>query len=347
MKIARLYSFFDIRIEDIPIPEISAESVLVRTDACGICSGDVMPWYIEKKAPLVLGHEPAGEIVKIGDGFADFQDSLPFWIGDRIFVHHHAPCMTCRYCSRHDFVQCETWRKSKIIPGGISEYFVVPKLNLLNDTLKLPEELSPEDGALIEPVACVVKSLRRSMLKKGDTVLVIGLGFMGQVHIILSKCFGAQRVIGADIVRFRLNKAIEFGADSVIDVSQERLSDSVNNLTGGHMADIVIVCPNSIEVIMQGLDCVSRGGSLVIFTPPKPGELLAIDPNYIFFRDISILTSYSCGPADTRDALGFIKNGFVTAEKLVTHRFSIDETDKAFRLTAEAKESLKCMIVFK
>lgn len=343
MKIAKLYNFSDIRIESVPIPDVGDEDVLIKTVACGICSGDVMPWYIAKKAPLVLGHEPAGEIVKIGQGLSA---DLPFKVGDKVFVHHHAPCMSCRYCMRGDFVQCSTWQSSKIIPGGISEYFLVPKINLFNDTLKIPEELSCEDGALIEPVACVVKSLKRSLLKDGDTVLIIGLGFMGQVHVILSRFFGARTVIGADLIPFRLKKALEFGADSVIDVSKKNIGESIKSITEGHMADIVIVCPNSIEAIREGLNCVARGGTLMLFTPAKPTELLTIDPNYLYFRDMNITTSYSCGPEDTREAFKFIKDGIINSKTLITHRFPIDETEKAFRITAEAKDSLKCMIVF-
>ncbi len=343
MKVARLYSFSNIVIEDIPIPEIGNEEALIKTKACGICSGDVMQWYIEKKAPLVLGHEPAGEIIKIGK---DLSHSTPFAVGDRVFVHHHAPCMICKYCHRNDFVQCDKWRQSNIIPGGISEYFVVPKINLLNDTLKLPDELSYEDGALIEPVACVVKSLRRSSIKDGDTLLVIGLGVMGQFHLMLGHRYGADKIIGVDMVPYRLNKAIESGADEVIDVSKENLTEALSNLTSGHMADVVIVCPNSIEAIKQGLSCVARGGTLMLFAPAKPEELLTIDPNYIYFRDINIKTSYSCGPDDTRYALRFIQRGLINAKKLVTHRFSIDETAKAFKITAEAKDSLKCMVIF-
>ena len=114
MKVAKLYSPEDIRIEDMPVPKVGPGEALIKTMASGICSGDVMPWYIAKKAPLVLGHEPAGEIVEIGKGVTSFKK------GDRVFVHHHAPCMQCRYCRRGDYVQCETWRETRIVPGGIS-----------------------------------------------------------------------------------------------------------------------------------------------------------------------------------------------------------------------------------
>lgn len=355
MKVARLYSFNDIRIEDIPIPEVGPREALLRTKACGICSGDVMPWYIERKAPLVLGHEPAGEIVELGkevqsSGFEvcnqrGLKDSS-LSIGDRVFVHHHAPCMNCRYCLRGDYVQCQTWRNTKIIPGGISEFIIIPEINLRNDTLLLPDMISFEDATLIEPTACVVKSLKRAGIKKGDTALIIGLGVMGQIHILLAREFGIDRIIAADMVEFRLRKALEFGADNVIDIRKEGILERIKDLTDGKGAEIVIVGPNSVEAMMTGLGAVSGGGSVVLFTPARPGEILKIDPNEIYFKDINIVTSYSCGPDDTIMAMRFIEQGVISASKLVTHRFTIDETEKAFRITAAARDSLKCIIVF-
>lgn len=340
MKVAKFYSFNDIRIEDIPVPEVGQGEVLVKTRACGICSGDVMPWYIEKKAPLVLGHEPAGEIVKVGKEVTSFKP------GDRVFAHHHAPCFTCRYCKRGDYVQCETWKNTKIIPGGISEFILIPQTNLENDTLPLPDNVSYEDGTLIEPAACVIKALKRVHIKRGDIVLVMGLGVMGQLNILLAKKYGAGKIIGADMVPFRLEKARELGADEVIDVSKNPLTDSLKDLTGGLMADIVIVGPNSVDAMKQGISAAGAGGKVVFFTPAKPGEQLTISPNDLYFRDISIITSYSCGPTDTADALEIIEEGTVRADKLVTHRFAIDRTAEAFRLTAEARDSLKSLIVF-
>lgn len=344
MKVARLYQFDDIRIEDEPVPRVGPCDALIRAEACGICSGDVMPWYIEKKAPLVLGHEPVGQLVELGSSIKSGE--LQFSVGDRLFVHHHAPCLICAHCKRGDYVQCETWRRTTLVPGGISEYILVPEINLRHDTLLLPPQITSNDGALTEPAACVVKSLRRASIREGDAVLVIGLGVMGLLHVLLAREFGAGKIIGADLVPYRLSKAVQFGADEVIDVSRESLVESLREFTRGQMASIVIVCPNSAEAMMQGIETVAPGGTVVFFTPARPGELLHIDPNSLYFRDISIVTSYSCGPDDTRRALDFIKRGVVTAEKLVTHRFTIDEAEKAFRMTAEARDSLKCLIVF-
>jgi L-iditol 2-dehydrogenase len=340
MKVAKLYSFNDIRMEDVPVPQVGLHDALLKTKACGICSGDVMPWYIEKKAPLVPGHEPAGEIVEVGKEVTSFRP------GDRVFAHHHAPCFACRQCRRGDYVQCETWRNTQILPGGISEYILIPQTNLENDTLNLSDTMSYEDGTLIEPTACVVKALKRANIKRGDTVLVIGLGIMGQLNILLARKYGAERIIGADLVPFRLQKAQEFGADEVIDVARDDFIGSLKALTDSAMADIVIVGPNSVDVMKQGVAATGPGGSVVFFTPAKPGEMLTIAPNELYFRDMNIITSYSCGPTDTADALEIVEEGLVTAEKLVTHKFPIEETAEAFRLTSEARDSLKSVIVF-
>lgn len=343
MRVAKLYKFGDIRIEEIPLPEPSPKEALVRVKACGICSGDVMPWYIEKKAPLVLGHEISGEIIKIGD---KIKSEISLKEGDRVAVHHHAPCMSCFFCKRGDFVQCETWKKSKIIPGGLAEYIVVPEVNLKNDTLRLPDSVSFEEGALVEPVACVVKSLKRANIKKGDTIVVIGLGVMGQIHIMLAKEFGAERVIGVDMVSFRLKKALQAGADYVIDVSQKNIYEEIKKITDGLMAQEVIVGPGNVNLITDSLKLVSRGGTLLIFTPTPPEEKLSFFVNDIYFNDITITTSYSCGSDDMKRALNFIETGIVRSNLLITHRFKLNETKKAYDITALAKDSLKCMILF-
>jgi len=340
MKVARLYSFNDIKIEDVEIPETGDNGVLMRVRACGVCSGEAMKWYIEKKAPLVLGHEPSGEIVRVGRNVNGFKP------GDRIFVHHHAPCMECRFCMRGDYVQCDGWKGSRIVPGGISEYIAIPDNILRNDTLLLPEGVSYEDATLIEPAACVVKSLRRADIRRDDTILVIGLGVMGMIHILLARDIGAEMVIGADMVKFRLDKAREFGADHVVDVKNNALKKSVDEFTKGRGADVVFICPSSISAIMNGFECVAPGGRVVLFTPLMPGEKLTLDPNYIYFNDINIITSYSCGPNDTRAAMEYIKRGTIKAERLITHRFRIDETPIAYKTVAEAGDSLKVIIIF-
>lgn len=343
MKVARLYSFEDIRVERMAVPEPGPDDVLMKTRASGICSGDVMPWYIERKAPLVIGHEPAGEVAAAGKNVRSYK------VGDRVFVHHHAPCFLCRQCRRGDYVQCDAWKNSSIIPGGMAEYVLIPSHNLEYDTLKLPSGVSFEDAVFIEPVGCVIKSLKRARVKPGDTALVIGLGVMGMLHVVLLKKYGATNIIGADMVPFRLKRAMELGAHHVIDVSKKDKGDLYNQLksiTKEAMAEIVIVGPNSSYALEQGLRCAAPGGTVLMFTPVRPGESITINPNELYFKDISLVPSYSCGPTDTADALDIIKQGVVKAEMLVTHRFKIDEAPEAYRTTASAKDSLKCVVEF-
>lgn len=346
VKVARLYSFEDIRIEEMAVPVPGPGEALVKTKASGICSGDVMSWYIEKKAPLVLGHEPAGEVVALGPGAGE---AAGFELGERVFVHHHAPCLevpNCPYCSKGGHVHCPEWKRSRIVPGGISEYILVPELNLKNDTLKIPGHVSYEEAVFVEPLGCVLKGLRKAGGVRGSTALVIGLGVMGVLHILALKALGARHIIGADMVGKRLELAMRHGAHAVIDASREDVPESLRGLTKGAMADIVIAGPNSAAAMRLATECASEGGRVVLFTPARPGEELVLDPNRLYFHEISLIPSYSTGPEETREALRMISDGEMSPAALITHRFGIEDTARAYRLAAGAGDSLKIIITF-
>lgn len=340
MKVARLYDASDIRFEEEPIPQAQPGEVLVKTKTCGICSGDIMGWYMKKKAPLVFGHEPAGVVVEVGSGVDTFR------VGDRVFVHHHAPCFACRACARGEFVQCPTWRASRIIPGGMSEYFLVPKENVSGDTLLLPTELSFAAGSLIEPTACAVKSLRRSGLLPGDSTLIIGLGIMGQLHVALARHAGAGTIMGADFVPYRRQKALELGADVTFDPAQGSVEEAVKAQTDNQMAEVVIVGPGTIEAMELGIRCAARGGTVVLFTASPPAASLAVSPYHLYFNEIRLIPSYSCGPNDTREALRLLAGGVIRAEQFITHRFPFVALHEAYRTAAQAQESLKTVVEF-
>jgi L-iditol 2-dehydrogenase len=340
MRVARLYDINDIRIEESPVPTLGAGDVLVRMAVCGICTGEAMPWYIRGKAPLVPGHELAGTVVEAGG------EREPFSPGDRIFVHHHAPCMACRLCRRGHYSMCPTWRESALHPGGLAEFVRVPAHNLQTDTHRLPDTLSMEDGSLIEPTACAVQALkRRAPVQSGDTVLVIGLGAMGQILARLARHFGAGRVIVADRVPYRLQAALDLGADVAVDVSREELNEAIAEATGGDGADLVVVGPGSIAAMEAGLAAAGAGGTVLLFTPAEPQQRLSVAPHDLYFRHITLATSYSSGPPDTRDALGLIAEGVITAKQLVTHRYPLEETAAAFNTVAAAADSIKTVVV--
>lgn len=340
MKVARLYDYLDVRIEDDPIPPVGPRDALVRTRACGICSGDVVPWYIRKKAPLVFGHEPAGEIVEVGDQVRDWRP------GQRVFVHHHAPCLSCRACRRGEFVQCETWRRSHIIPGGMAEYFVVPEINLAVDTLELPEGVADDDGALVEPLACVVKSLQRAGNVADASVLIIGLGVMGQLHVLLARHLGARQIVATDLVPSRCAHAQSLGADVLIDARDGDLRERVLAATDGEGAEIVIAGPATVEAIETGLACAARGGTVVQFMGTEPEARLSLSTFDFYFRELRLVPSYSCGPRETRSALELIATGVVRAPHVVTHRFELLAAGEAYRVAAQDKSAIKTLVEF-
>ena len=339
MRVARLYSIDDIRIEEEPVPEPGAGEILVRTRACGICTGDLMGWYMKRKAPLVFGHEPVGEVAKVGQGVSHLRE------GARVFAHHHAPCGECARCRRGAAVHCETWRKGAIRPGGMAEYFVVSAASVAADTLELPPALDYTAASLVEPVACVVKSLRRGGVTSGQTIVVIGVGIMGQLHVALAAQIGA-RVIALDRVPFRLQRARELGADAVIDVSRNDPVDAVKELTGGEMAEVVFVGPGSIEAMETGIRLAGADARVVLFTCSQPDDVLAARPFDLYFREVSLVPSYSCGPRDTREALQLLESGKIPVSKLVTHKFELERVNEAMRAAADVAAALKTLVVF-
>ena len=338
MKAIKVYDVDDIRLEDLPVPDIGPRDALVEMRRCGICTGDVTPWYIRRKAPIVIGHEPAGVISAVGSEVEDYRP------GDRVFVHHHAPCFRCRLCRRGYYTLCETWKASHLDPGAIAEYVRIPEINLRNDTLGIPDAMSYDDAALIEPVACSVKAVERAGIKPGDIVLVVGLGFMGQLNGILARHYGAQQVIGTDMVPYRMQKALDFGMDAVINAGVEDVPGTVSELTGGIMADVVIVGPGSIPAMKSGLSCAGKGARVLFFMSTPEEDVLDLRPFDLYFKEITLLSSYSCGPDDTHAARDIINAGIISAEKVVTHRFPIEDTEIGYRLTADAGESLKTLI---
>jgi L-iditol 2-dehydrogenase len=338
MDLARYYDFNDIRIERGERPATGPGDILVKTSACGICTGDIMPWYLKRKAPVVLGHEPVGVIEAVGSEVREFK------VGDRVFVHHHAPCFKCWSCQRGEYVQCATWRASKITPGGMAEYFTAAATNQ-RDTHKLPDEFSDADGVLIEPAACVVKSIRRSGLRRGESILIIGLGIMGMMHVRIARAIGARQIIGVDFFDERAKRAVELGADHGLVVSSDNLLDRVRDATNGAMADVVIVGPGTAKAISTGIAAAGRGATVVQFTATPPDEEMVIKPHDLYFNEIRLIPSYSCGPDDTRESIELIKRGVLSARDLVTHRFPLRRITEAFAV-AQKPEALKVVVTF-
>lgn len=337
MRVAMYYNNKDVRLEEMPIPEIGPGEVLMKTLACGICGSDVMEWYRINKAPLVLGHEATGEIVEVGDGVKQFKS------GDRVFVSHHVPCNTCHYCLNGSHTVCDTLRSTNFDPGGFAEYVRVPQINVDRGVFLLPDNLSFEDGTFIEPLACVVRGQRVAHIEPGHTVIVIGSGISGLLHILLARATGAGKVIATDINDYRLDMAKKFGADYVVHANED-VPSRLLKLNGNRLADRVIVCAGAIPALNTALKSVDYGGSILFFAPTDPGVDLPIKFNDFWRNGTTLTSTYGASPIDIVTAIELISSQRVPVHEMITQRLGLAETGLGFELVADPKESMKVII---
>jgi len=328
MRVAMYYRNSDVRIEEMPRPEAGPGEMLVKAAACGICGSDVLEWYRMKKAPLVLGHEMAGEVVEVGDGVGGGGGG--FSVGDRVFVSHHVACGTCRRCRSGHATACETLHTTNYDPGGFAEFVRVPQINVERGTFRLPDGMSYDDATFIEPVACVLRGQRALGVRAGDTVLVLGSGLAGLLHIVLSKLSGAGRVIATDVSASRLAKARELGADVAIDASGGSVVGRVQEANGGELPERVVLCTGAAPAVAQALEAVDRGGVLLFFAVPT--EDVAVPMNRYWRNDVTIRTSYAADGRDIAEAIDLISAGNVPTDAMVTHRLPLGEVQRGFDL---------------
>ncbi len=318
MRVARYVGNGEIAIVEEERPACPPGGLVVQTEACGLCSGELMSWYMDRKVPHVLGHEVSGKVVESQD--------RRFPAGARVFPHHHAPCLHCEYCRAGKHVHCEQWKRTKLIPGGMADFFAVPAENL-TDTW-LVDDLRAIDAALIEPLACVWKSVQSAnMRSEGEQACVIGLGTMGILHMLLLP----ERTAGYDINPDRVSWARMKGLNA-------SLPDS------GVKAETVFVCPGSQAAFDSAMQIVKPGGTLVMFAPLPPGEPLLIRQS-AYFSDVRIVNSYSCGPTDTERALGTIRSGKLVAEQICSDFIGLEQLPGYYN-KMKAGEILKPMVVW-
>jgi len=337
MRVAMYYNNKDVRLEEIPKPKISGREILVKVIASGICGSDVMEWYRLKKAPLVLGHEITGEIVELGEQVKGLKQ------GARVFVSHHVPCNSCYYCINGNHTVCETLHTTNYYPGGFSEYIRVPEINVERGVFVLPEEISFKLGTFIEPVACVLRGQRISNLKKGQSVLILGGGISGLLHLLIAREAGAKPIIVTDVNEFRLNLAKRLGASLAINAKEDIVA-AVRKVNSGRLADLVVVSTGAYAAFGQALQCVERAGTILCFAPTEPGVTLPIPVNDFWRQSIKITHSYGASPSDLTEAIELLRKKSIPFEKLITHCLSLKDTGLGFRLVSEAKECVKVIV---
>jgi L-iditol 2-dehydrogenase len=323
MLVAKYYNNNDIRLEELPTPQIGPGEILVRVRASGICGTDVMEWYRIKKAPRILGHEIAGDIIE--------SKSDKYQIGQRVFVSHHVPCNECKYCRAGNHTACDTLHKGNYDPGGYSEFIRVPKINVDYGVYVLPEQVSYVEGTMIEPLACGVRALRLIDIRADHTVLILGCGISGILNIQLAKLTGA-RVVATDINEYRLQKAKEFGADEVRHAAQD-----LNT-----RAERVIICTGAYAAVAQAFRCVDKKGIILLFAIPNRDIGLPI-PDF-WRHELTVTSSYGAAPADLEEALALIAHKKINVQDTITHKLPLAKIQEAFNIVVAAQESLKVVL---
>jgi len=300
--------------------------------ACGICGSDTMQWYREPgsraKGGINTGHEIAAEIVQVGDATNCYKP------GDRVVVTHHFPCLECIQCKDGNETACEAMHEKHIEPGGFSQYIRVFSAALRQGLFRMPEGMTYEQGCFVEPLGCVVRSIRKTRPIEDHTVLVLGSGLAGLLHIKFARALGARKIYAVDTNDRRLEVALRCGADEGI-FAHEKLP----------VADRVYVCTGSPRAASSALECVGRGGHLLYFAVDGPDKMLPINLTKFWTMQPAIGFSYGAAPRDLEESIELIHKGTIQVDDLITHRFTIDQLPQAFDLVANPKgDSLKVII---
>lgn len=344
MKVVRYYNNNDIREDTIPKPTIAQGEILVKVRESGICGSDILEYYRFAKMKklgvdsLILGHEIAGDIVEKSETVKNLK------VGDRVFVSHHVPCFECHYCKQGHQTACDLLHNTNFDPGGFAEFVRIPNINIeKKGVYVLDKSVSYEEAVFIEPLGCVCRAQRLANVKRGLTVLILGCGTSGLLHIKLAKLRGAEKVIATDINEFRLQKAKEFGADAIFHAKKD-LPQEIKQLNKFRLADIVIVCTGATSAAMQALECAAPGSKIIFFAVPEPGVKLEVPINKYWRNEITIMTSYGAAPQDLNEAYNWILSKRINVVDLITHRFPFSKAGEAFKVVCDAKESIKVIL---
>jgi L-iditol 2-dehydrogenase len=322
------------------LSEVNDDEMLVRMKSCGICGSDLEKVYGNYgMKSLRVGHEPAGIVIKVGKNLKKFKE------GDRVFVHHHVSCYSCRYCLQGNYTMCNNYQTSNIEPCGLSEQFIVPKWNIEHGgVLKLPDSISFDEAALIEPFACCIRGLNKISVKHGDNVAILGAGPTGLMHTLLAKFLGANNIVVSDVNDFRLKFVEKYGVTTV-NLNSQNLDDVVNSQTEGFGVDVTILATGSIKAFESSLKITRRGGKILLFGVPSVGSKFDINLNSIYSNEQIIIPSYGASEVETNQALSLMSDKSIDLLPLITHRFQIRESNYAFKCAHEGIDAMKVLIV--
>ena len=315
--------------------------IIVKMQACGICGSDVEKVFGKYGQPSMrLGHEPAGRIIRIGSKVSDFN------IGDRVFTHHHVACYSddCHECSHGNETMCKKYYTSNLEPCGLADEYVVSDWNISHGgVLKLPDNISFEEAAMIEPLACCIRGWNKFKHQKGDSVAVLGVGPTGIMHVMLSKFYEFGKIFCLDLNDFRLDFAKKFGTITIRSDNPDA-SKQIKSETNNQGVDVVIVATSSLKALEAGINFVRKGGTVVMFGVPTKGAKIDLDMSVIYSKEITIVSTYAASDFDTKDALEKISNKNINVKQLITHEYQLDDCQKAFEHARTGQNAMKIII---
>lgn len=332
MQAVIFHRWDDVRVEDVPVPEIGDEELLLRIHGCGLCGSDILKITGRAEPPAILGHELTGIVAQVGARVTAFQP------GERVVVAHHVPCNACHYCQRGSYSMCAAFKASNIFPSGFAEYARIPAAHTQHTTLRLPDSVSDEVGSFTEPLACCLRALKRSKLQEGDTALVIGLGSIGLQLVQAARAYGAH-VLGADLVASRLAMAQRLGVERTVRVGREGITEASRQFSAGRGVDVALITAGGPMAVQDALEAVRDGGTILVFAA-NPGMELGFDLWDLYHREISLIASYSSAPQDLPEALELLATGRVRVQELISHRLPLLRFHEGLEL-ARLREALK------
>ncbi|MCY4490320.1 MAG: zinc-dependent dehydrogenase [Thaumarchaeota archaeon] len=340
MKTAVVNGPSSISVNDTPMPSIDAGEILIEMQACGICGSDLEKVFGHYgNQSMRLGHEPAGIILDVGSKVTGFQK------GDRVFTHHHVPCYSCTLCTHGNETMCKKYSETNLSPCGLSEQYIVPSWNVSHGgVLKISNSTTFEEAAMIEPLACCVRAWSKCNYKEGDTAAVFGVGPTGMMHIMLAQAKHFSKIFCIDVNDFRLDFAKKFNVTDTINAVDTNRFEKISASTDGIGVDVAIVATSSMTALEDAIEMVRKGGTVIMFGVPSKGAELNLDMCKIYNKEITLKTSYAASDADTKEALDMIESGKIDTKRLITHRYTITESQKAFEHAKSGDGVMKIII---
>jgi len=334
MKAAVMHGAKDIRTETVPDPVCETHGVIIKVKTCGVCGSDLHVYKRDDQAGTIFGHEFSGEVVEVGSQVAGIT------AGMRITGAGFRPCGQCFWCQQGKMHRCSAMALLGYqFPGAMAQYVHVPFATLGRSIFPLPEELTYEDGASVEPLSISYFSVNRAQPKENEMIAVIGLGVIGLNAIQILKAMGAGEILVSGRREARLEAARACGADVIIDAAKENAVRVISEATANMGVNTVIECAGTQETFDQSVAIVRGGGKIMLVGIYE--EPLRWDPLTVIAKNISLI---GCIGGNFPAVIDLLKSGKVNAKRLVTHAFSLDEADEAFRTQLRDRQAIKVMI---